>query len=106
MGLTAINAQAREIAEEDIQLPTADGQPAFVKSQRDASHTYTIDNPNTPWAICSCQWAQQGNTCKHQCAVLLHLSAKSEFEVWPPRFYSPVLDLHICALSLSLWACL
>ena len=62
--------KARTIPDGDVRLPEYDGGPARVVSSESRELIYTVHNPTTDLASCTCVHAQRGNICKHQVKVL------------------------------------
>ena len=63
--------KARAIPDEDVTLPTEDGDTALVTSTSHRHLRYTVHNPGSEWGMCTCVWAQRGNMCKHHVKVVL-----------------------------------
>jgi hypothetical protein len=67
--------KARTIPDSDVSLLEYDGWRAWVVSSDSRQLFYTMHNPTTDLASCTCVHTQRGNICKHQLKVLqmLHL---------------------------------
>ena len=70
--------KARNILDINVMLPTEDGVPAIVRSCTKPHMLYTVFNPGSKWACCTCSQAKRGYICKHKLKVLCML--KPNFE--------------------------
>jgi len=61
------------ILDRNVTLPSYDGDPTHVMSQKKTHMRHAIHNPILEWACCNCVNAQHGNICKHQLKVLMLL---------------------------------
>lgn len=72
--------QARDIADDRVSLPAAPGEPAHVESSMPGK-VWTVYNPSTEWACCTCNDGQSGNICSHQLKVISMIHPVSEAEL-------------------------
>jgi hypothetical protein len=63
--------KARSIPDDDVTLPSKDGDMALVTSTEHRHLRYTVHNPGSEWGVCNCVWAQRGNMCKHHVKVVM-----------------------------------
>ena len=56
---------AADIPDDNVTLPAAADGAAQVRSSRDAAQQYTISQPGTAAAACTCTYYTRGNVCKH-----------------------------------------
>ena len=56
---------AADIPADHVTLPAAAGGAAQVRSSQDAAQHYTVSQPGTAAAACTCTYAMRGNVCKH-----------------------------------------
>ena len=70
--------KARNILDRNVTLPMQDGAPATVKSCSKPDMVYTVFNPSSEWACCTCSQANRGYICKHKLKVLWMLKPDVE----------------------------
>ena len=70
--------KARNIPDRNVILPTEDGAPAIVRSCTKPHMLYTLFNPGSEWACCTCSQANRGYICKHKLKVLQMLKPDVE----------------------------
>lgn len=69
-------ARALKIPDADVRYPRIAHVPscglfAHVRSQSKREIWHEVFNAQSGWACCTCDWAVQGNICKHQLKVML-----------------------------------
>ena len=62
--------KACNIPDIHVTLAIHDGAPATVKSCTKVDVLYTVFNPGSEWACCTCSQANRGYICKHKLKVL------------------------------------
>ena len=70
--------KARNILDKNVTLPTEDGAPTNVRSCCKPYMLYTVFNPGSEWACCTCSQANRGYICKHKLKVLQMLKPNVE----------------------------
>ena len=61
--------KARNIPDMNVTLSTEAGAPAIVRSCMKPHLLYTVFNPGSEWACCTCSQANRGYICKHKLKV-------------------------------------